>query len=164
MSWIPKKNATTSAPIAVATAPAPAVHRPSHAHSLEMPVVLSVRRLPAPVYGTLMEITAHGAKIRSLVLMERGTEVEFDLGIGSGTPLTINGRVEARRNAPTGARFEYHVVFANMRNRRLMRLRATFANSNAAPQPRVRFKSRSTRCRRRIANAAAAIARSPRLR
>jgi hypothetical protein len=61
-----------------------------------------------------MEITAHGAKIRSLVLMERGTEVEFDLGIGSGAPLTINGRVEARRNASSGARFEYHVIFSNM--------------------------------------------------
>lgn len=115
MSWIPKKTATAgSATIAVAAPPAPVIQRPSHAHSLEMPVVLSVRRLPAPVYGTLMEITAHGAKIRSLVLMERGTEVEFDLGIGSGTPLTINGRVEARRNAPSGARFEYHLVFSNM--------------------------------------------------
>ena len=114
MSWIPKKNATpAAAPVAVAAPPKP-VQRPSHAHSLEMPVVMSVRRLPAPVYGTLMEITAHGAKIRSLVLMERGTEVEFDLGIGSGTPLAINGRVEARRNAPSGARFEYHVVFNNM--------------------------------------------------
>jgi len=117
MSWIPKKNTTlgTAAPTAVATtaAPARAAVR-SHAHSLEMPVVMSVRRLPAPVYGTLMEITAHGAKIRSLVLMERGTEVEFDLGIGSGVPLTINGRVEARRNAPSGARFEYHLVFERM--------------------------------------------------
>lgn len=116
MTWIPKKSASTvaaktTAPPAPAAAP---MHRPSHAHSLEMPVVMSVRRLPAPVYGTLMEITAHGAKIRSLVLMERGTEVEFDLGIGSGAPLTITGRIEARRNAPSGARFEYHLVFSNM--------------------------------------------------
>ncbi len=115
MSWIPKKTTTTgTVATAVAAPPAAPAPRPSHAHSLEMPVVLSVRRLPAPVYGTLMDITAHGAKMRSLVLMERGTEVEFDLGIGSGTPLTINGRVEARRNAPSGARFEYHLVFSNM--------------------------------------------------
>ncbi|MBV8117331.1 MAG: PilZ domain-containing protein, partial [Candidatus Eremiobacteraeota bacterium] len=114
MSWIPKKNTTGAGPAVAVAAPVKPAHRPSHAHSLEMPVVLSVRRLPAPVYGTLMEITAHGAKIRSLVLMERGTEVEFDLGIGSGAPLTINGRVEARRNAPSGARFEYHLVFSNM--------------------------------------------------
>ncbi|HVA26805.1 MAG TPA: PilZ domain-containing protein [Candidatus Baltobacteraceae bacterium] len=115
MSWIPKKNTTmgTAAPTAVAAPAAPAAPR-SHAHSLEMPVVMSVRRLPAPVYGTLMEITAHGAKIRSLVLMERGTEVEFDLGIGSGAPLAINGRVAARRNAPSGARFEYHLLFERM--------------------------------------------------
>jgi len=114
MSWIPKKNSTiaASAPAMLATTVAAA--KPSHAHSLEMPVVMSVRRLPAPVYGTLMEITAHGAKIRSLVLMERGTEVEFDLGIGGGPPLAVNGRVDARRNAPSGARFEYHVVFDRM--------------------------------------------------
>jgi hypothetical protein len=121
MSWIPKKtaattstSAATAAPPAASPAAPSAFARTSHAHSLEMPVVMSVRRLPAPVYGTLMEITAHGAKIRSLVLMERGTEVEFDLGIGSGTPLTIGGRIEARRNAPSGARFEYHLVFSNM--------------------------------------------------
>ncbi len=114
MSWIPKKTATAGNTATVNAPQASAAHRPSHAHSLEMPVVLSVRRLPAPVYGTLMEITAHGAKIRSLVLMERGTEVEFDLGISSGTPLTIHGRVEARRNAPSGARFEYHLLFSNM--------------------------------------------------
>jgi hypothetical protein len=118
MSWIPKKTATataTAVPVGSSVAQStPAPHRPSHAHSLEMPVVMSVRRLPAPVYGTLMEITAHGAKIRSLVLMERGTEVEFDLGIGSGTPMTVAGRIEARRNAPSGARFEYQVVFTNM--------------------------------------------------
>lgn len=113
MSWIPNKNASSSGPVPTVAAPASAA-RPSHAHSLEMPVVMSVRRLPAPVYGTLMEITAHGAKIRSLVLLERGTDIEFDLGIGSGTPLGITARVEARRNAPSGARFEYHLVFSNM--------------------------------------------------
>jgi hypothetical protein len=105
---------STAAPSVATASAAPAPATRSHAHSLEMPVVMSVRRLPAPVYGTLMEITAHGAKIRSLVLMERGTEVEFDLGIGSGVPLAINGRVAARRNAPSGARFEYHLIFERM--------------------------------------------------
>ncbi len=116
MSWIPKKNTNTgSAPAmaAVATATAQRPRPATHAHSLEMPVVMTVRRLPAPVYGTLMEITAHSARIRSLVLMERGTEVEFEVSIG-GAPITINGRVEARRNAVAGARFEYHLTFEAM--------------------------------------------------
>ncbi|HEY5341483.1 MAG TPA: PilZ domain-containing protein [Candidatus Aquilonibacter sp.] len=123
MSWIPKKNTNTaSAPAmaavatamaAVATATAQRPRPATHAHSLEMPVVMTVRRLPASVYGTLMEITAHSARIRSLVLMERGTEVEFDVSIG-GAPITINGRVEARRNAVAGARFEYHLTFEAM--------------------------------------------------
>jgi hypothetical protein len=84
-----------------------------HAFSLEMPVVMSVRRLPAPVYGTLMEITAHSARLRSLVLMDRGTEVEFDVNIG-GAPITIVARVELRRNAVAGARFEYQLSFEAM--------------------------------------------------
>ena len=114
MSWIPKKSGTPgSRAEATLTTPAASPVR-GHVHSLEMPVVMSVRRLPAPVYGTLMEIAPHGAKIRSLVLMERGTEVEFDLGIGSGAPLTIIGRVQARSNATSGARFEYHLLFDSM--------------------------------------------------
>jgi hypothetical protein len=105
MSWIPKKTAT-----AIAAAPRPSLE---HACSLEMPVVMSVRRLPAPVYGTLMEITAHGARLRSLVLMERGTEVEFEVTL-SGRPMTIAARVEVRRNAAAGARFEYQLSFEAM--------------------------------------------------
>lgn len=113
MSWIPKKTATSSAaPLATATRPRPAM-TPASAYSLELPVVMSVRRLPAPVYGTLMEITAHGARLRSLVLMERGTDVEFDVNIGSAA-LTILGRVEFRRNAMAGARFEYQLSFDAM--------------------------------------------------
>ncbi len=110
MSWIPKKlNAPIPQGAAIATQSA--VPARSYGHSLEMPVVMSVRRLPAPVYGTLMEITAESAKIRSLILLERGAEIEFELGMGSGIPLTVRGRVLQRRNAPTGARFEYHVNF-----------------------------------------------------
>jgi len=75
---------------------------------------MSVRRLPAPVYGTLIELTAHSARIRSLVLMDRGTELEFDLDAPGNTSITIVGRVESRYNAATGARFEYRVCFTLM--------------------------------------------------
>ncbi|HUA08638.1 MAG TPA: PilZ domain-containing protein [Candidatus Acidoferrales bacterium] len=116
MSWIPKKNTTTAgtgAPAPVVM-PVPTLAMPRSGASLEMPVVMSVRRLPAPVYGTLMDVNAHGARIRSLVLMERGTEVEFDLTFGGAAPITVNGRVEARRNAASGARFEYQLSFDSM--------------------------------------------------
>lgn len=117
MSWIPKRSAAPGTPAAQMTAtavrPRVAAAPSSTAHSLEMPVVMSVRRLPAPVYGTLMEITAHSARLRSLVLMERGTEVEFDVTIG-GSTITVMGRVEARRNAVSGARFEYQLSFESM--------------------------------------------------
>ena len=111
MSWIPKKTTTsTGAP----PPPVATLARPRMQFSLEMPVVMSVRRLPAPVYGTLMEVNAHGARIRSLVLMERGTEVEFDLTLGGNAPITVNGKVEGRRNAASGARFEYQLSFDTM--------------------------------------------------
>lgn len=108
MSWIPKKTAGTAS---TAVAISSATPGKTFGHSLEMPIVMSVRRLPAPVYGTLMEITGAGARIRSLVLMERGTEIEFDLETATGAPLTLCGRVNHRRNATSGARFEYHVSF-----------------------------------------------------
>ncbi|MEO9171383.1 MAG: PilZ domain-containing protein [Candidatus Baltobacteraceae bacterium] len=112
MSWIPKKTSPGSTPVSVAVATnAAAAPAKTFGHSLEMPIVMSVRRLPAPVYGTLMEITGTAARVRSLILMDRGAEIEFDLGIGSGAPLTLCGRVQNRRNASSGARFEYHVTF-----------------------------------------------------
>lgn len=116
MSWIPKKaTAASPAPARIVMPAVASMTTPrTAAVSLEMPVVMSVRRLPAPVYGTLMDINAHGARVRSLVLMERGTEVEFDLSLANGAPIAVGGRVEGRRNAASGARFEYHLSFDSM--------------------------------------------------
>ena len=115
MSWIPKKTTAASPqPMQIMTPVASSMTPRTAAVSLEMPVVMSVRRLPAPVYGTLMDINAHGARVRSLVLMERGTEVEFDLSLANSAPIAIGGRVEGRRNAASGARFEYQLSFDSM--------------------------------------------------
>jgi hypothetical protein len=117
MSWIPKKSTTavsTGGPTHVVMPVVSALSTPRTAVSLEMPVVMSVRRLPAPVYGTLMDITSVGARVRSLVLMERGTEVEFDLSLANSEPITISGRIEGRRNAASGSRFEYRLSFDAM--------------------------------------------------
>jgi hypothetical protein len=96
MSWIPKKSTTAmgwGAPAQIATPVATLMTPRTAVCSLEMPVVMSVRRLPAPVYGTLIDINAQSARVRSLVLMERGAEVEFDLAISGNAPITLNGRV-----------------------------------------------------------------------
>jgi hypothetical protein len=115
MSWIPKKVPAASTRPTQVLMPVATVMTPrAAAVSLEMPVVMSVRRLPAPVYGTLMDINAHSARVRSLVLMERGTEVEFELSLGNSAPIAVNGRVEGRRNAASGARFEYQLSFEAM--------------------------------------------------
>ncbi|MDQ2865049.1 MAG: PilZ domain-containing protein [Candidatus Eremiobacteraeota bacterium] len=105
MSWIPQKH-NGARNCALVDVPGK-----SFAHSLEMPVVMRVKRLPAAVYGTLMKITAATAQIRSLVLIDRGTEVQLDLEIPNSAPLAICGHIHERRTAISGARFEYHVRF-----------------------------------------------------
>ncbi|HEX8806833.1 MAG TPA: hypothetical protein VF741_07780, partial [Candidatus Aquilonibacter sp.] len=121
MSWIPKKTTTSNALAQVLTP----VGSPTAQHtgfSLETPVVMTVRRLPAPVYATLMDINALGARVRSLVLMERGTEVEFDLSLANSEPITISARIENRRNAASGARFEYRLSFDVMPEEQILAL------------------------------------------
>jgi c-di-GMP-binding flagellar brake protein YcgR len=135
MSWIPKKTQTSSVQTA---APAPAPK--SHAHSLETPVVMSVRKLPAPVYATLMDITATGCTLRSLVLMDRDTEVEFELSDNGASSVVARGRIVSRKAAPQGARFEYTVRFemlgsqvdALARHVRELERRAALARSQVA--------------------------------
>jgi hypothetical protein len=107
MSWIPKKNSSQAT-----LAPSPAVPHAQSSASLDTPVVLTVQRFSAPVNATLMDINAHGARLRSFVLMEQATEVTFNLNVGGHAALTVNGRIESRHT--TGARFEYRLSFRTM--------------------------------------------------
>jgi hypothetical protein len=109
MGWIPKKPTSPSAMVSAQPTP-----RSNAGGSLEMPVVMRVRRLPAPVYATLMDVNAHGACVRSLVLLERGAEVEFEVNVGGYAAISVTGRVDSRRNAASGARFEYQLSFHTM--------------------------------------------------
>ena len=167
MSWIPKKSTTAmgwGAPAQIATPVATLMTPRSAVCSLEMPVVMSVRRLPAPVYGTLMDINAQSARVRSLVLMERGTEVEFDLALLRNAPIALSGRVEARRNANSGARFEYHLSFASMAEAQidaLVRVVRDLERRNAASRS---IQNSIAQFPRPTKQSAAATAHSPRFR
>jgi hypothetical protein len=130
MNWIPKKNAATPVAASRRAPVAPVQPQPprdparaeARVPSLEIPLVMSVRRLPAPVYGTLIQLGATNATLRSLVLMDIGTDVEFDLGVADGAQLTIAARVQTRRNALAGARFEYVIAFDPMTQAQLDQL------------------------------------------
>jgi hypothetical protein len=108
MSWIPKKNATAPA---VALHQVPKAGSTAQMPSLEKQIVMNVRRLPTPVYATLTQLGAMRATIRSLVLMDRGTELEFELDLGDGTLVPVAARVAQRSSGMAGARFEYHIAF-----------------------------------------------------
>lgn len=77
-------------------------------HTFDVPVRLRLRGVAEPVQGTLLHIALAGCRLRSWMLMERGTAVSFEWRLGSGKLLELSGVVAARyapRNGGVG--FEY---------------------------------------------------------
>ncbi len=85
--------------------------RQYYRQSIELPVGVSVRGLPAPVYGTLINISETGCRLRSLILLDRNRVVEFSLGRGAGDELVLRGRVLSRSTPQSEAGYEYGIVF-----------------------------------------------------
>jgi hypothetical protein len=80
-------------------------------HSFDVPVKIALRGVAEPVQATLLHIALAGCRLRSWMLMERGTAVSFDWRLSDGKKLTLNGVVAARyapRNGGVG--FEYAVA------------------------------------------------------
>ena len=88
--------------------------RKAYRQSIELPIAISVGGLPAPVYGTLVNISESGCRLRSLILIERDRDVEFELKRPNGEALSLRGRIISRATPPTGGGFEYGVNFAPM--------------------------------------------------
>ncbi len=81
---------------------------------MELPIAISVSGLPAPVYGTLINISETGCRLRSLILIERDRTVEFELKRPNYPGLNLRGRIVARATPPRGGGFEYGVNFSAM--------------------------------------------------
>ncbi|HTU81233.1 MAG TPA: PilZ domain-containing protein [Candidatus Acidoferrales bacterium] len=79
--------------------------------SIELPVGVTVRGLPAPVYGTLINISEAGCRLRSLILLDRNRIVEFLLNCSDGKELALRGRILSRTTPQSEAGFEYGIVF-----------------------------------------------------
>ncbi|HTX58158.1 MAG TPA: PilZ domain-containing protein [Verrucomicrobiae bacterium] len=82
--------------------------------SIELPVAVSVRGLPAPVYGTLMNISESGCRVRSLILLDRDRIVEFTLHRPGRAEIALRGRVVTRVTPHSDAGYEYGVSFEEL--------------------------------------------------
>lgn len=82
--------------------------------SIELPIAIEVTGLPAPVYGTLMNISETGCRLRSLILIDRERDVTFELRRPSHPAFVLKGRVVTRATPHKGGGYEYGVSFARM--------------------------------------------------
>ena len=85
--------------------------RRSYRQSIELPIAVSVRGLPAPVYGTLINISETGCRLRSLILLDRNRLIEFVLARAGNDSLRLRGRVLSRATPQSDAGYEYGVAF-----------------------------------------------------
>jgi c-di-GMP-binding flagellar brake protein YcgR len=85
--------------------------RRTYRQSIELPLAIDVAGLPAPVYGTLVNISENGCRLRSLILIDRQRDVVFDLRHTGRRPLRLRGRVVTRCAPATGGGYEYGVTF-----------------------------------------------------
>jgi c-di-GMP-binding flagellar brake protein YcgR len=79
--------------------------------SIELPIVITVGGLPAPVYGTLINISESGCRFRSLIVIDRNRSVEFQLQRAGRPALALRGHVVTRATPVQGGGSEYGVKF-----------------------------------------------------
>jgi len=84
--------------------------------SLELPIAIEVAGLPAAVYGTLINISETGCRLRSLILIDRERDVDFEFKRPNGAGMELKGRIVTRATPPTGGGYEYGVNFSRMSN------------------------------------------------
>ena len=80
-------------------------------HAFDVPVKIRPRGVAEPVAATLLHIALSGCRLRSWMLLERGSALSFDWRLSSGKVVALCGVVAARyapRNGGVG--FEYAVA------------------------------------------------------
>ncbi|HUA08639.1 MAG TPA: PilZ domain-containing protein [Candidatus Acidoferrales bacterium] len=85
--------------------------RGTYRQSIELPIAVEVDGLPAPVYGTLINISETGCRIRSLILIDRNRDVTFELKRPGHRAMGLRGRIVSRSTPPRGGGYEYGVTF-----------------------------------------------------
>lgn len=96
--------------------------RQSYRQSIELPIAIEATGLPAPVYGTLINISETGCRLRSLILIDRDRDVQFELRRPNHAALLLKGRILSRSTPNKGGGYEYGVSFERMTNDERMAL------------------------------------------
>ena len=78
---------------------------------MELPIAIEVAGLPAAVYGTLMNLSETGCRLRSLILIDRNREITFDLTRSDKSAFTLRGKIVSRNTPQKGGGYEYGVAF-----------------------------------------------------
>ncbi len=119
-------------------------------HSMELPIAVSARGMSAPIYAVLIDLSATGCRVRSLILLDRERVIEFKLQRAGYPALPLLGRIVSRTTPTSGAAFEYGVAFEELTardveqlnrevselQRRAAAARAQEAQANRTPQDR----------------------------
>jgi PilZ domain len=85
--------------------------RRTYRQSIELPIAVEIAGLPAPVYGTLINISETGCRIRSLILIDRDRDVSFELKRPGHAAMHLRGKVLSRATPPYGGGYEYGITF-----------------------------------------------------
>lgn len=72
---------------------------------------MRVTGMPVTVHGTLMDMSAEGCRIRSLISLEKDAAMRFDVRASNGKSLELRGRIAARKKIVGQAFYEYGVAF-----------------------------------------------------
>jgi c-di-GMP-binding flagellar brake protein YcgR len=92
--------------------------RRTYRQSIELPIAVEVAGLPAPVYGTLINISETGCRLRSLILIDRDRDVRFELKRPGHKAILLRGKIVARATPPSGGGYEYGVTFSLTKSER----------------------------------------------
>ena len=92
--------------------------RQTYRQSIELPIAIEVAGLPAAVYGTLMNLSETGCRLRSLILIDRGRDVTFELKRPNMKALALKGKIVSRSAPQKGGGYEYGVSFTNTQSER----------------------------------------------
>lgn len=127
-------------------APGPNNKRQTFRQDLEIPIEMKVTGYPVSVYGTLMDMSAEGCRVRSLIALEKGMALRFPIRGASGKSLELRGRIAARKKIVGQAFYEYGIAFDKI---------AT-ADSDAVIQFIMEFQRRAAADRSEVKDAAVA--------
>ena len=84
--------------------------RQTFRQNVEVPIEMKVTGMPVTVQGTLIDLSAEGCRIRSLIALEKDAALRFEMKT-AGKPMELRGRIAARKKLVGQAFYEYGIAF-----------------------------------------------------